>query len=60
MEIQSPVLKAFVIMAAVVIILAGVKAASVILVPFLLSAFIAIAVSPLINWSSQFKIPRWL
>lgn len=60
MEIQSPVLKAFLIMAAVVIILAGIKAASVILVPFLLSAFIAIAVSPLINWSAKFKVPRWL
>lgn len=47
-------------MAAVVIILAGIKAASIVLVPFLLSIFIAIAVSPLINWSSQFKIPRWL
>ncbi len=60
MEIKSPVLKAFVIMASVVIILAGIKAASIILVPFLLSVFIAIAVSPLINWSSQRKIPRWL
>jgi AI-2 transport protein TqsA len=60
MEIKSPVLKSFVIMASVVIILAGIKAASIVLVPFLLSVFIAIAVSPLINWSSQFKIPRWL
>lgn len=60
MEMKSQVLKAFLIMASVVVILAGLKAASVILVPFLLSAFIAIAVSPLINWSSQFKVPRWL
>lgn len=60
MELKSPVLKAFMMMACIVIILAGVKAASVILVPFLLSAFIAIAVSPLITWSSQYKIPRWL
>jgi predicted PurR-regulated permease PerM len=47
-------------MSSVVIILAGVKAASIVLVPFLLSVFIAIAVSPLINWSSQYKVPRWL
>jgi predicted PurR-regulated permease PerM len=47
-------------MAAVVIILAGVKAASIVLVPFLLSIFIAIAVSPLINWSSRYNVPRWL
>jgi len=57
---QSPVTKAFLIMAAVVIVLAGVKAASIIVVPFLLSAFIAMAVSPLINWSSQYRVPRWL
>lgn len=47
-------------MASVIVIIAGVKAASIILVPFLLSVFIAIAVSPLINWSSKYKIPRWL
>ncbi len=60
MDIQSPVVKTFIIMASVVIVLAGVKAASIILVPFLLSIFIAIAVSPLINWSSKYKVPRWL
>ncbi|MFT7089719.1 MAG: putative PurR-regulated permease PerM [Glaciecola sp.] len=47
-------------MSSVVIILAGVKAASIVLVPFLLSIFIAIAVSPLINCASQYKVPRWL
>lgn len=47
-------------MSSVVIILAGIKAASVVLVPFLLSMFIAIALSPLINWSSRYKVPRWL
>ncbi|MDT0594603.1 AI-2E family transporter [Glaciecola petra] len=60
MELKSPVLKAFLIMASIVIVFAGIKAASIILVPFLLSAFIAIAVSPIINWSSQYRIPRWL
>lgn len=60
MESKSPVLKAFLLMSSVVIILAGVKAASIVLVPFLLSIFIAIAVSPLINWTSQYKVPRWL
>ena len=56
----TPVVKAFMIMSCVVIILAGVKAASIVLVPFLLSIFIAIAVSPLINYSSRYKVPRWL
>ena len=60
MEIKSPVVKSFVLMAAVVIILAGIKAASVILVPFLLSVFIAIAVSPIINWTAAYKVPKWL
>ena len=60
MEVKSSVTKSFIIMAAVVIVLAGIKAASVIFVPFLLSAFIAMAVSPLINWSAKFNVPRWL
>jgi len=60
MEIKSPVLKSFLIMASVVVILAGIKAATIVLVPLLLSIFIAIAVSPLINRASQYKIPRWL
>lgn len=60
MDIKSPVFKTFIIMASVVIVLAGVKAASIILVPFLLSIFIAIAVSPIINWASLYKVPRWL
>jgi predicted PurR-regulated permease PerM len=47
-------------MACVVIILAGIKSASVIVIPLLLSAFIAIAVSPIINWSANYKVPRWL
>jgi AI-2 transport protein TqsA len=48
-----------IVMACVTVVLAGIKAASVIVVPFLLSAFIAIACSPLINWASRYKIPRW-
>lgn len=39
--------------------MAGVKAASNILVPFLLSAFIAIACSPVIEWASRHRVPRW-
>jgi len=59
MDIKSPIAKAMIVMACIVIVLAGVKAASVIMVPFLLSAFIAIACSPLINWASRYHIPRW-
>ena len=60
MELQSSTAKIFVVTAAVVVVLAGVKAASAIMVPFLLSMFIAIACSPLINWASRYRIPRWL
>jgi len=40
----------FIVMASVIIVLAGVKSASVIIVPFLLSLFIAIILSPLFNF----------
>lgn len=60
MELKSSTAKAFVVTAAVMIVLAGIKAASAIMVPFLLSIFIAIACSPLINRASRYKIPRWL
>ena len=40
----------FIVMASVVIVLAGIKSASTLLVPFLLSLFIAIILSPLFNY----------
>lgn len=46
------------ILASLVIVLAGVKVASAIIVPFLLSLFIAMACSPIINWANRYKIPR--
>ncbi len=52
--------KILLIMASVVVILAGVKAASAILVPFLLSIFIAMACSPIITWAKKYKLPRAL
>jgi len=48
----------FLIMAAVVIVLAGIKAASVIVVPFLLSLFLAIILAPLFLWLKEKKIPQ--
>lgn len=45
--------------AALVVILAGVQAASVILVPFLLATFIAIVCSPLIHWLMGWRLPHW-
>lgn len=61
MDIKTPVAtKALVVLASLVIVLAGIKAASAIMVPFLLSIFIAMACNPIINWASRYRIPRWL
>lgn len=45
-------------MACLIILLAGIKAASAILVPFLLSMFIAIIANPLVNKLIAVRIPR--
>lgn len=46
------------VMACLVILLAGIKASSAILVPFLLSMFIAIITNPLVKKLIDWKIPR--
>lgn len=48
----------FIIMASVVIVLAGVKSASAIIIPFLLSLFIAIILSPSYNFFKKKGIPE--
>lgn len=50
----------FVAMAAIVIILAGVKFSAEIVIPFLLSLFIAIICSPIIRFMTDRKTPLWL
>ncbi len=47
------------ICAALVVVLVGVQAASVILVPFLLALFIAIVCNPLITWLMRWRLPQW-
>ncbi|SBS31386.1 AI-2 transport protein TqsA [Marinomonas aquimarina] len=46
--------------AAFILIIAGLKEASQIVVPFMLSVFIAIICSPLQNTLRQYKVPTWL
>ena len=46
--------------AAFVIIVAGMRAASGLFVPFLLSVFIAVISFPLLDWLHERGIPRWL
>ena len=47
----------FIVMASVVIVLAGVKLAAVIIVPFLLSVFLAIILAPLFEWLKNRGLP---
>lgn len=54
----SPTLKTTLFLASLVVVLAGIKAASVILVPFLLSVFIAIICNPLVNSLVAYRVPR--
>ncbi|ABL99697.1 AI-2E family transporter [Shewanella amazonensis] len=59
-EQTSVAFRGFAIMAFVVVILAGIKAASPIVVPFVLSAFIAVICNPVISWMMRFRVPKWL
>jgi len=59
-ELRSPIAKLLIVLACLVIVLAGIKAASTIMVPFFLSIFIAIACSPVVLWTSRLGVPRWL
>ena len=52
--------KAFVMFAALVVILAGIKMSSDIIVPMLLALFVAIICNPLINYLAKFKVPKSL
>ena len=57
---KSNMKNALIIMACLVIILAGIKAAVEIVVPFLLALFLAIICTPLINFLVRLKVPLWL
>jgi len=48
----------FIVLASVVIVLAGIKSAAAIVIPFLLSIFIAIILSPLYNYFNKKGIPN--
>jgi len=48
----------FLVAAAFVIVIAGIKSAASILIPFLLSIFIAILSAPLMRWLTRHKVPE--
>ena len=62
MEISSkPVgLPILITLAAFVVVVAGVRAAEAVVVPFLLSVFIAIISAPALQWLEIKRVPRWL
>lgn len=57
---SSPYARFLLISAAFVIVVAGMKAAEAILVPFLLSLFIAVLCSPTLTWMSRRGVPNLL
>jgi predicted PurR-regulated permease PerM len=48
------------VLASVVVVVAGLKAASSLLLPFLVSLFLALVSLPLLNWLQSVKVPRGL
>jgi len=50
--------RSLVIFASLVIVLAGIKSASVIIIPFVLAAFIAIICNPLLQFFGRYHIPK--
>lgn len=53
-------LRALMTLAGVVVVIAGLKAASTLLQPFLVSVFLAVLSLPLLNWFQKERVPRWL
>ena len=47
-------------LAAFVVVAAGIKLAAVIVIPFLLSVFLAILAGPPVFWLHRHRVPRWL
>jgi len=56
----SPVSRFLLVMAAFIVVVAGMRAAESLLVPFLLSLFIAIIVTPLLTWLKDRGVPNGL
>ncbi len=56
----SPMARSLMVAAAFVVVAAGIKTAETLLVPFLLSVFIALIFSPLLAWLKKQKVPNGL
>ncbi len=62
MEVSSKAvgLPILITLAAFVVVVAGVRAAEAVVVPFLLSVFIAVISAPALIWLENKRVPRWL
>lgn len=54
---ETPIARFFILMAAFVVVIAGMRTAETLLVPFLLSLFIAVICSPPLSWLKRHKVP---
>lgn len=60
MPVESPIARFLIVMASFIVVVAGMRAAEPILVPFLLSLFIAVICSPPLLWMQGRGLPHWL
>ena len=56
---SSPGTRVLLVLASLVIVIAGLKAASTIIVPLLMALFIAIITTPLMMWLTDKSVPKW-
>ncbi len=57
---NRPALRVLLTWASLVIIIAGMKAAATLVVPFLLALFLAILCGPALQWLRNHRVPQWL
>ena len=60
MPIASPIVRFLIVMASFIIVVAGMRAAEALLVPFLLSLFLAVLCSPPLAWMKERGVPNAL
>jgi len=59
-KVSTPISATVLTMAALVVVIAGMKAAAPLIVPFMLSVFIALLLSPPLNWLIKKGVPKAL
>lgn len=57
---QSSASRFFIVFAAIIVVIAGLKSAGDVVIPFVLSIFIAVISAPPLFWMTRRKVPTWL